>query len=476
MIFEALSSKSAVQLAIEAIVAQRGSRMDADLRRQRTKAAMVLECAEHGYSNAKIASVVKRAQVSAATIYRDFGDRDTLLLESLQLVGAIFEENWFQVTFETDPVKRISILLKGHGEALADPFMGWIFRQYVSLANTSAPQLLALGRAMRDANLQFWLHEIAVLEANGHLVATDHGITVNLLLGAIERPSFFARMAFGENDNGAPQLGDAAEHMALGLFQVFGTPKFWADRSDKPAPGWVGTGAADHGLTRPSPVALLDAPSRRLKAYGERILARDINRMDAEGRRGRVQLAAMLECIEFGYDAATMASVAARAGVSTATFYVDYPDKQALFIDAMLLQSRFRVDYNSLMDHSAPVAQTIASLVFSIAIVLGDPDFLWFHWVSMASEISDTPILIESSRATRAHTQEFWLNYLASLEDDGLFYPVDKNLIINALLGPTQRRSVLSMVFFGANDVCEAELSQLALASTDFILRLVGKS
>jgi AcrR family transcriptional regulator len=475
MVFETNALKSRVQRAVEAVLAEpTTSRLDADARHRRLRAATVIECAEFGYASAKIASIAKRAQVSSASIYRDFGDRNGLLLEALQWVIGLFAENWVSETNETDPVKRIEALLLSHGLALSDPFMGWIFRLYVHLANTSAPHLIALARAARDANLAFWVAEIATLEAQGQIVQTDHKLTVAIILGAIERRSILSRMAFGENDNHSPALGAVAAHAALALFKVFGTKAFWADRSDKPAIGWVETGRAHHGLNNLPPKSLLDVPSKRLAAFAQRILARDVNRLDSEGRKVRIQLAAMLECIEVGYESAKMASVATRAGVSTATFYNDYPDKRALFIDAIILQARFRVDYHSLIDPAASPADTIAAMAFSIASVLADPNFLWFHRVSMASDISNAPELIQSSRDTRAYTEGFWYDYVTSLEASGVVQESDQALTINLLLGPTQRRSVLSMVFFGADDVSEQELSQLALASTDFVLRLIG--
>jgi AcrR family transcriptional regulator len=450
------------------------ARRNASGRRQRTIAAMVLECAENGYAVAKVANVAKRAQISSASIYRDFGSRDALLLQSLEWVISIFAQNWVLQTPETDPVKRIEALLLSHGEALADPFMGWIFRLYVHIANTSSPELLPLARQARDANVGHWCREIAALEAQGLLVPTDHGLVVAILLGAIERRSIFARLAFGENDDHAPSLTAVAKHAALALFQVFGTSVFWANQPDHSARVWGGRELPDYRHLCAGIKALLDPPSSRLAAYAERVLARDVNRLDAESRKIRIQLAAMLECMDVGYEAASMAGVAARAGVSTATFYNDYTDKDALFIDAMVLQARFRVDYGSLIDTEMDTDQMIACLVFSISNVLADPDFLWFHRVSMASEISNAPELVKSSRDTRAHTEGFWLSYLASLEDSGFLNKSELPLTMNLLLGATQRRSVLSMVFFGADDVEATELSHLAAASTDFVLRLIG--
>lgn len=465
--------KSAVQKAVEAILNQPCARQDAQTRREKTKAAMIMECAQHGYALAKVASVAVRAKISTATIYRDFGDRETLLRQSLELAIGLFGQNWVMDTPETQPVKRIEALLLAHGQALADPFMGWIFRLYVHLANTTAPHLLSLARVARDANLVVWQNEIKKLQKQGFLALTDPHITVAILLGAIERRTIFARFAFGENDNHQPSLPDVARHMALGLFQVFGTKSFWSRHGDQSGVGWMVDDPPDHGQRLGKPLSLLQPPSQRLSAYTQRVLARDVNRLDGESRKVRIQLAALMECAEFGYEAATMARVAVRAGVSTATFYLDYPDKRALFIDAVMLQARFEMDYNKLIDPSTDPAQTMTSLVYSIANVLADPDFLWFHKVSMTSEISDSPDLIASSRATRAHTEGFWLSYLAKLVASGYLRPNDLHLTMNALLGATQRRSVLGMVFFGVDDVNREELSQLARASTDFVLRLV---
>jgi AcrR family transcriptional regulator len=252
MLFETGGDKSSVQLAVEAVLAAPVARTDMEGRKQRTRAAMVAEIADIGYANTKIATVAKRAQVSTATIYRDFGDRDGLIMSALEWVIGIFASHWVSDVAETDPIKRIEALLLAHGKALSDPFMGWIFRLYVHIANTVAPQLFALARASRDANLAIWLAEIARLERDGHVVKTDHQITVAIILGAIERRSILARMAFGENDGHKPTIPDIARHMAQALFQVFGTKAFWAARGGDVPTSWGANGPVDHGLIGPA--------------------------------------------------------------------------------------------------------------------------------------------------------------------------------------------------------------------------------
>ncbi len=477
MVFDGVTSKSPVQTAVEAMLAQPGSRTDVRSRRERTIAAMILECADKGYGDAKIVNIAKRAKVSTASVYRDFVDRDGLLMAALQTAVPLFGSNWLVVTEQTDPFKRVEALLLAHGRALDDPFMGWIFRLYVHLAHTKAPQMLAMARLARDANLATWMSEIAKMQADGHLVATDNHVIVAIILGAIERRTIFARMAFGENDDNAPDFVAVARHAALALFQVYGSAAFWASRTDKPTHfGCVKDVATPHVAlpTVPNPKALMELPSRRLAEFASRLLRQDVDRLDARARRTRVQLAAMLECIDYGYEAATMASVAHRAGVSTATLYLDYKDKAALFLDAIILQSRFRVDYQSLINANEPMEASIVSLVYSLSYVLADPNFLWFHRVSMASEISAAPELIASSRQTRAYTETFWRNYMRRLQALGEIQECDLPLTVNLLLGATQRRSILSMVFFGIEDVSFTEIATLARASTEFVLRLIA--
>ena len=79
---------------------------------------------------------------------------------------------------------------------------------------------------------------------------------------------------------------------------------------------------------------------------------------------------------------------------------------------------------------------------------LADPNFVWYHHMSMASDLAASPELIASARETRAHSEGFMIGYLESLIQDGMLAPCDLYLTINLLFGPTQRRSVMSMVLY----------------------------
>lgn len=61
--------------------------------RERLVAAIAEVCAERGYAEASVAAVAKRAGVSSATFYKQFGDRgECLLAAHRQLLGRLLEE------------------------------------------------------------------------------------------------------------------------------------------------------------------------------------------------------------------------------------------------------------------------------------------------------------------------------------------------------------------------------------------------
>ena len=61
--------------------------------RERLVAAIAEVCAERGYAEASVAAVAKRAGVSSASFYKQFGDRrECMLAAHRQLLGRLLEE------------------------------------------------------------------------------------------------------------------------------------------------------------------------------------------------------------------------------------------------------------------------------------------------------------------------------------------------------------------------------------------------
>jgi AcrR family transcriptional regulator len=477
---------STLRNALEQIIATPAPRNDTLARDRRVMASVLVECAEHGCTNAKMTKIATRARVSTATLYRDYGDRDTLFAKSLELALTLRSTVWRPKALPSDPLERLEHLARSHARGWQDPFIGWLIRMYIQFSSLNAPYLLTLGRAAHASNLAYWQEQIEGLEREGYLVKGHTSTIIDLMLGPIERRTILARLGFGEDDDHVPKIEDVTPHLAYAIFKIFGTDAFWASRVDDRAPGWCGDGRdAFEMAPRPAsgdalfyfvdqPQALLDLPSTRLAAYAERVLAQDSSRLDTEGRKRRIQLATMLECIDHGYENVGMAEIATRAKVSTATLYSDYADKRSLFIDTMKMQARLRIDYDRMIDPDARFQDNIASLVFSIARVLADPKFVWFHYVSMASDLSQEHQIMTISRETRHHTEGYWITFIEGLSEHGRLPLMNTPLLINLLLGPTQRKSVQSLVLFGIGDSDDATLARLARHSTEFFLRLAG--
>lgn len=478
---------SLLQTALGAIIERCAPRSDGQAREARIMAAVLLECALNSCTKAKMGDIAARARVSTATLYRDYKDREALFCRALELGLTLLAQVWRPQTLPNDPLKRLEALLAAHARSWSDPFLGWLIRMYIQYSSTHAPYLLELGRAARASNYAFWEHELEALVTSGNLTSGHTQTIMALVLGAIERRTVFARLGFGEGDQHGPALDQVVEHTAYAVFQVFGTKAFWDKRTDARAPGWCGdgrpafskTGASDISTkldfwTTHSPKQILDLPSARLSKYANRLLQQDHDRLDAQGRKARIQLATMLECIDNGFEAVGMAEIAARAHVSTATLYHDYKDKDDLLLDAILLQSRFRMNFIDLIDEDVRFQDAITDLNYSLACVLADPKFLWFHYASMASALSQSPELVQSSQATRAHTEGLWFDYFDGLVEAGHLPPFDMPIMLNLLLGITQRRSVQAMVLFGPEDTDRDELAKLSRVATEFVFRLLG--
>lgn len=461
---------SPLRVALETVLEDVAARRDHQARHRRIVAAVILECAQVGYTEAKIVDIATRAKVSTATIYRVYGDRDQLFIAALEMMLTLVVQVWQPKDLPQAPLDRLHALLLAHGKSWRDPDLGSIIRMYIFYANSKAPHLLQMGLASQKVDNAYWQSEIDGLEQQGLINGLDRDTRLAIILGAVERRTILARLGFGEQDDHQPDLERVARHSAEAFFQVYGTPLFWLNYagslSFKPANGFVAP-------INP-PVAKLQLPSLRLRAYAKRIMEEDIDRMNPQNRKVRIKLAAMLTCLNHGYDNASMAAVAEAAKVSTATLYLDYEDKQTLFLDALMMQARFIVDYHKLIDTSQPHGDTISSLIFSISRVLADPDFLWYHYAVMTSELSAAPDLVDASRETRTHNERFWRELLEQLILAGHLKPHDTLLSMNLLLGATQRGSIQALLLFGPEGAQTEKLADLSVASTAFVLRLFG--
>jgi TetR/AcrR family transcriptional regulator, regulator of autoinduction and epiphytic fitness len=185
-------------------------RLDSEQRHARILAAAIQECSERSFRSASVAEIAKRARVSTASLYRDFGTREKMLEAAISFaLPLVLAELTAQVE-ETDPRARLIALLIRHCAIFDHPHASWLYRAHVSgeLAQGSGIHEYALaGRTGIEA---FWYDELAKLEDVGILSIPDKRRAVNFLLGAVQRRTLLAMLLFGSDDVAGPQLETAA--------------------------------------------------------------------------------------------------------------------------------------------------------------------------------------------------------------------------------------------------------------------------
>jgi AcrR family transcriptional regulator len=455
---EDLRRKLLVKTALEAVLAKSADRADLDGRDQRLKAATLLECADKGYVGLTIADIAKRSRVSTATIYAGYRDREALLVAAIEMLLSILGEDVIEAPPIEDPFDRVQILLVAHGLVYAQPFATWLFRLYISLTWFEQVSLRATGARVFTRIDAFWEKLLSALIAEGQLQPADLNVIVPILLGPIERWTILSRLGCGQTDRDEAALADVARHSAESLFALWGTDKFWRERAT-PRPNLPPPPPAPVAARAPTPA------TSSLAARQAESLASGDDPTPAQ-RRERLLLAAALECQERGYNDASVAEIAARAGVSVATLYKHFKDKVGL--------------YSKVLTHAAQAAAPGAAAGDLAAGLLADacaataPERAWLLNLTMASEMSADPGVIANGQDQRASAEAAWGARLDALAGAGALDPTQRLLAVNFLLGGVERSSIFARLLFGPDAVDPVRLGVIAAAAADAVRRLIG--
>ena len=208
---------------VEEILARPISRLDIEARIRRIQAATVQECSQVGFEAASMTGIAERAGISTATLYKHYRNKTALFSDGVQIVIPTVAQALTRTDDSADPYVRVFNMLGFHAAAFSDPFMSWLYRIHVSLDSTLGPQLLIMARASRMLTEQHWSRQLSRLEAEGHLIACDHLVATNLILGPIERRTVLARLLFGETDEHGPNDDTLVDSCTQSLFKMYGT-------------------------------------------------------------------------------------------------------------------------------------------------------------------------------------------------------------------------------------------------------------
>lgn len=187
------------------------------------------------------------------------------------------------------------------------------------------------------------------------------------------------------------------------------------------------------------------------------------SRFDSEARRQRIVAGGVQECSEMGYKSVSMASVAKRAGISTATLYVEFKDKIDLFRHciAYVMPLMARSVAKPIIIQN-PYDRIVAMLI-NHGQTMGDPFMAWLYrfYTNTIAQDNFTELAM-LARTGRTYTQMHWCAALSQLEDEGWINSSSHLTTINLLLGQIERRTVQALLLFGEDDAAEPTLHEAA--------------
>jgi AcrR family transcriptional regulator len=198
-----------------------------------------------------------------------------------------------------------------------------------------------------------------------------------------------------------------------------------------------------------------------------RYLKAAVRRHDLTARRNRTLASVLQEWTEVGYVRAQVASIANRAGMSTATLYRQFPDKTVLFCEALKFGHSILLDaLATYSEHPNPIrdltailcnyAETVShpapqQMLLAQSIMLLEPD--------LQADVS----AIASENYTKV--KQIWYAKIQKMADDGLVR-VDqlewqRCRLVGAVEIQTVRRFLMGQTPIAPNDKWQAEAQQI---------------
>jgi AcrR family transcriptional regulator len=463
-----------IKATLEAVLAQDASRHDATARLERVKAAALMECAEKGYSALTLVGVARRAKVSTASIYAAYKDRDAVLVAAMEMLFAILATDQIAIPPADHPRDQVEQLLIAHGLVYEQAITLWVFRLHMTLVWAGHGHLAEIGQRTFEGIDAFWRGYLGTLNKQGHLAATDVDTIVPVLLSSIERVTIMARLGCGNDEPDRPAYTTMARYAADTLFGLWGSNS--KSSRGTGVPDFTGCTAQAESLAQ-GPVgavgAVVAGPSARDRLSAE--LGQLHARRTIKGRSARILLAAVVVCQDQGYNAASVQDVARLARVSTATVYKQFKDKADLFASALEAELFWRGSLKNYLARAEVTFDSVAGLVYAIAMRATDPEWMWVYNLIWSSEISGTARIVEAARRIRAEEEAILAQGLAAEQVASSVPDAAVTLQINLLLGIMERRGVLSWLLFGQQTVTSANLAMWAVVASRFAAVLPGR-
>ena len=191
--------------------------------------------------------------------------------------------------------------------------------------------------------------------------------------------------------------------------------------------------------TKPAP--------RRLK-FDERIqalLLHHAKRQDDITRKQRVCASQLIEWVSFGLAATNMARIAERAGVSTATLYRLYPDRNYLTVDALKLGNKVLLEtIQEAPRHPHPFRDLVEIVDHLLAIYRESSVLMLWHTQAfiLQSETETFADVQNNSALFIQELQEFFFNIIDRLVSDGFIQDNNRLSMFLRIQGAIEDKTV----------------------------------
>jgi AcrR family transcriptional regulator len=204
------------------------------------------------------------------------------------------------------------------------------------------------------------------------------------------------------------------------------------------------------------------------------VLDKRARRSDAQARVEKLKAAALMECAEKGYGAVSVAQIATRAKVSTASVYATYKDRDALLVSAMeMLFGILADDVIEVPPLADPMAQ-VERLLLAHGEVYQQPLTIWLFRLYMTITCKGHAHLRALGQQAFAGIDAFWRGFLGKMVADGHLVELDLDLIVPLLLGAVERATIVANLASGEPQVGPLSLASVARHATQLLFTRWG--
>ncbi|NJR20417.1 MAG: TetR/AcrR family transcriptional regulator [Hyphomonadaceae bacterium] len=157
----------------------------------------VQECQERGYNDASMLEIAARAHVSSATLYKLYGDKETLLLHALDQTTQSLEIEFARLMEAKVPVAQALSYL---AHLAAGPSHAWIYNVMMASEISGSGKVAEIAWrycSSLEKSLLSCLSDYATADAGP---SQDKNLDINFLLGGVDRSAMLSLVLFGQHN------------------------------------------------------------------------------------------------------------------------------------------------------------------------------------------------------------------------------------------------------------------------------------